>query len=207
MTLLEALLVAKQMKRPIIYITNNYILGSDKSFSILSSVTLTEPITDLKRPICVELNEVIMTEDKLNKFSSSYPTVFFTYYEQITSGIYINTFNEYKLMTSIIALNRKCNSILDKAVIVSKANNVTKTVEGFDILTSLKAAEGMKLTRYKTDDFLYLISSFISIHPITKTDILNMEIYYVDNRSFLVRYEVIKKKNVVINEFIRYRYL
>lgn len=207
MTLLEALQIAKQMKRPIVYITNNYILGSDKAFSILSSVTLTEPITDLKRPICVEFNEVIMTEEKLNKFSSSYPTMFFTYYEQIASGIYINTFEESKLMANIITLNRKCNSILDRAVSVSKVDNVTKTVEGFDILTSLKAAEGMKMTRYKNDDILYLISSFISIHPITKTDILNMEIYHVDSRSFLVKYEVIKKKNVVINEFIRYRYL
>lgn len=207
MTLLEALQVAKQMKRPIIYITNNYILGSDKAFSVLSSVTLTEPITDLKRPICVEFNEVIMTEDKLNKFSSSYPVMFFTYYEQVASGIYINTFGEDKLMSNILALNKKCNSLLDKAAIVNRVDDVTKTLEGFDILTSLKVAEGARMIKYQYDNILYFLSSFISIHPVTKTDVLNMEIYDIDNRSFLVKYEVVKKKNVTINEYIRYRYL
>ena len=187
MTTLEALQIAKQMKRPVIYITNNYILGSDTSFSILSSVTLTEPITDLVRPICAIFNEIIMSKEKLEKYSSSYPIMFFTYYEQVAPDIYINTFDECKLFNGIMALNRKCNSLLDKSTIVNSAKNVTKTLEGFDILTCMKASDPAKFIQYKPDNILYYLSSFITIHPLTKTDVLNLDIYVVDDRSFLVK--------------------
>ena len=206
MELLEALQLAKGMKRPIIYVTNNYILGSDISFGILSMITLNEPITNLDRPFCAEFNSILMAPEKISKFRNDNPTMFFSYYEKVSDGVYINTFDEFKLTRGITGLQYRCGILMDNSDYIDELQDITHN-ENFECITKLKTSNGLVMCKGKFGNITHFLSTFVSMHPVTKTDTLNLKLYKVDDRSFLAHFECIKKKNVIINEYIRYRYI
>ena len=205
MTVLEALKIAKTMKRPIVYITDGYILGTDESFSVLSVITLND-FVDIPRAICGKLNDILFDPAKTAKFQNSEPEMFFTYYDQVVPGIYVNTFEEFKLMTSITKLYERCSGMVRGKEPFTNIQKINTVDPLFASVTSLSANDGMRYYTLSREMTLYL-STFITVHPITKTDIVNLMCFDVDKRSFIAKFEIIKKKTLTIQEYVRYRYL
>lgn len=205
MTVLEALQLAKTMKRPMVYICNGYILGTDETFSSLSRIILPEYITDLVRPFGAEFNKIYYGE-KLHTMIMKDPEVFHSFYQQL-GEIYINTLDEDKIKTGLLSLQNRCGNLMDKAKYVGGLSNITQMPE-FESMLKLKTGDGMIMYKYTgPNEYTYMISTFVSIHPVTKSDSLDMQIYDIDGRSFLAQFTCKKKKSLIIEEYIRYRYL
>ena len=204
MTVVEALQVAKTMKRPMVYICDGYILGTDETFSVLSRIILPDRITDLVRPFAAEFNNIYYG-DRLHAMIMKDPDLFHSFYQQL-GDIYINTLNEYDIKCKLLSLQRRCENILSTAQFAGGLTDITKN-PNFESMLKLKSGDGMIMYNYTNqNNELFMLSTFISIHPVTKSDTLDMQIYNVDNRSFLAQFTC-KKKKMVIEEYIRYRYL
>lgn len=202
MTLLEALQVAKSMKRPIIYVHNGYLLGTDPTFSTLSRIILSEPIEDLPMPFGSKMNEVY-SGNKLYAAMVKSPDTFFSFYKKLTDNIYINSFDEESIRVRILGIQHRCEEIMSHATYIGGLNDITKNPD-FQSMLSLKTGDGAVMYNYDTR---YIMSTFATIHPVTKTDVLDLSIYHIDNRSFMAKFICKKKKSIVVEEFIRYRYL
>ena len=75
--------------------------------------------------------------------------------------------------------------------------------ETFVNLSFMKAKEGSVM--YKLDD-THIMSTFSSIHPLTKQDTITISIYDMSDKTFLSVFHI-EKKNCHIDEYIRYRML
>lgn len=200
----EAIQLAKNLKKPIIYITNEYILGTDINYSSLNTMILYEKITNLNRPICYETKDLLITDAKINKIASTSPSLFLNYYIKISDRIYLNTFGEYDMTKRIMQLYRRCMCIVEGSKTVLKINNISKeNSEYIDTVSKLKSGDGMKYLILGK----YIMSTFIPMHPETKTDNVNFECLEIDDLSFMAIFQIMKKKNIIINEYIRYRML
>lgn len=201
MKLIDALKIAKSMKRSIMYITRNYILGADESFSTLSLVTLeNDVIEDLSRDIAIS---GFLTDDTREKFISSDPVHWFNYYEKVGEGVYIDRFPEAKYKVAILALYRKCTEFDNTSVPIFYNANV-RLDNQFEQVNELKSADGMDY--YRINNNTIQLSTFASLHPLTKTDKMSLECKQIDSYSFLAKFIIDKKKYRIV-EFIRYRFL
>lgn len=204
MSFAEALTIAKAMKKPIVYICNDYILGTDIDFSTLSIIIHS---TDISRPIAVKLTEVY-DEQKAEKLAVSDPIAFYQLV-QFDDGYYINSIMEPELYAKIITLYRRLISRISGVPCIELDNLIEN--DQFASIIKMKNDDRHRWQYLNLEDTRdltkYILSAFAQLHPVNASDKVNLKIYDVDEFSFIACFEIIKKKNIIVNEYIRYLYL
>lgn len=193
----EIFKIAKSMKRPIIHVNGNYMLGTDLDFCTLSMIILD---TGIMRPFTASINECLATDSQIEKFSIGHPDVFFAEYEMISPGFYINFWNEPYLYNNIFELYRKVN-LYKKCQIIYTECGLEKDPEFMSTVAKLKVSDG--LTRF-TLGGKYIITNFNKVHCINASDKVSVNIYDLDPYTFMCEF-IIDKKKYSVYEYIRYR--
>lgn len=193
----EILKIARSMKRPIVHINPNYILGSDEDYCTLSKI---EMDTGVPKPFTYHIND-ILTEDKKDKFAVEHAEEFLTEYIEIIPGIYINSFHENMYRDNIFELFNKVITYTICKSPIYQTEALEKNEEFMNKVAKLKVSDGM--TTYILNNE-YLITNFNKLHPINASDKVAVRIFDLDNISYLYEFSIIKKK-YTIKEYIRYR--
>ena len=198
--------VAKKIKKPVVTFQNGMIMGTDDSCATLSTITY-----DI---------------EKFNLFQiTDYQNMRLTFHinELIAWLKNFNIHDEYTLINDYGIIDPKCILLSEENFKIQMDQmfqrvqlymnfNGRKTLENYPIredelfenALQLKSKEGSIL--YNLDN-RYLMSTFSSIHPVTKSDKLLVSVYELDDGSSFLTDFVIKKKSEEIHEYIRYRNL
>lgn len=193
----DTIKIAKSMKRPIVYITDSYMLGSDEEFYTLSRINIH---SDISRPMCFRISECLAGSAK-DKFAQTNPERFFSEYTEVQEGLYINAWAEPNLMQNIMNVFGKLMSYLDTYNIIYSSSGFESDENFKTQVSKLKVSDGLK---YFTIDNKYLLSSFNKVHSINASDKVSINIYDIDIESYLCEF-VINKKKYTLQEYIRYR--
>lgn len=192
----EILKIARSMKRPVIHVNNNYMLGTDEEFCTLSIIEIN---SDIPRPFTTTVNDYLDGEKK-EKFAISNPSVFFIEYQMLDEDFYINTWKESYLYPNIFDIFTIIQKYITLPIVYSETG-LEKNKEFMDTVAKLKVDDG--LTKYVFGD-KYLITSFNKVHAINASDKVSVNIYDIDPISFLCEF-IVDKKKYVVKEYIRYR--
>lgn len=184
------------MKRPIIHISPNYMLGTDEEFCTLSMIEIN---SDIARSFTASVNDCL-DDTKAEKFVMSYPEIFYTEYQNIQPGLYINIWKEPYLFSNIFQVFNKIQQY-KKCGVVYTEFGLEKDENFMTTVAKLKVKDG--LTRYLLGG-KYLITSFNKVHAINASDKISVNIYDIDPISFLCEF-IVDKKKYVVKEYIRYR--
>lgn len=199
--LISVMKIAKSMKRPIVYITPNYMLGTDEEFCTLSVIEIS---SEIPRSFAVYTNNVLEGTKK-EKYAIDHPDIFFSEYELFDkeNDFYINTWNEEVIKNNILSLFQKVHQSLSSPFTskVYSEEGLETNEQFISTVAKLKINDGM--TTYFIDN-KYMITSFNKVHAINATDKINVIIYDVDPVSYLYEFSINKKKYIV-KEYIRYR--
>lgn len=203
MSITDAISVAKTMKKPIVHITPEYMLGTDSDFCTLSTIIYP---SEIARPISVKLTDVY-DEEKAKKLALEKPLEFNKL--SLVEDRYINTWDEQIIYSKIFKLYRNLSMSISSANYI-EINDI-KQYNSFASIIKMKANDRHRW-QYLDFDYTenlgrYIMSAFTQIHPVNSTDKVNLKIYDIDIWSFIACFEIIKKKNIIINEYIRYLYL
>lgn len=193
----EIMKIAKSMKRPIVHVSDRYMLGVDTELYTISTIAIDSVIP---RPFTTTINDYL-DESKKEKYANNHPEIFFTEYSMIDEGFYINTWMEKTLYNGVMNTFHNLNTILTNSRLVYTESGLEKNPEFMNTVAKLKVDDG--LTRYFIGG-KYLITSFNKVHAINATDKVSIEVYDVDPYSILCKFKVDKKK-YIIKEYIRYR--
>lgn len=189
--------IAKTMKRPIVYITPTYMLGTDEEFCTLSRINIE---SDVVRPMAFKISSILIGESK-DKYANEHPEIFFTEYSHVQEDLYINTWNESFYMYNIMNINLRLATSLQYANKVYSVDRLDKDSNFMQNVAKLKVSDGLK--RHIMDD-RFLQTSFNKVHCVNASDTVSLNIYDMDHFSYLYEYRIGKKKYDVY-EYIRYR--
>lgn len=192
----ETMKIARSMKRPIVHISPNYMLGTDEEFCTLSVIEIS---SDIQRSFTTTVNDYL-DESKIEKFSVAHPDIFFTEYQMIDTNFYINLWKEPYLFSNIFSVFNKIQYYL-RFQIVYTEYGLEKNTEFMDTVAKLKVNDG--LTRFMLGG-KYMITSFNKVHAINASDKVSVNIYDIDPISFLCEF-IVDKKKYTVKEYIRYR--
>ena len=192
----EILKIARSMKRPIIHISPNYMLGTDEEFCTLSLIEIS---SDIPRSFTTAVNDYL-DEGKIEKFSVAHPEIFFTEYQMIDNSFYVNTWKEPYLFSNIFNIFGRVQRYITYPVVYSETG-LEKDNLFMTTVAKLKVDDG--LTRYIFGN-KYIATNFNKVHAINASDKVSVNIYDIDPISFLCEFIVTKKK-YTIKEYIRYR--
>lgn len=180
----EIIEYAKCLKADIVYITGNYIYGTDISFSYFKHTIFNN---DLNLNICY------IQKDMNNFIKESTDTIYIdnnyimsnTVSLPINNPIYINEFN--RLIHRINDINSTNNPVLFIDDIRSN--------EQFEDSINLKSSQGIGLCRINEE---YIITLFKNLLPINKKDKVSLEIRDLLYNRFMSRFIISKPKNINI---------
>lgn len=189
--------IAKGMKRPVIQLRNNKILGTDEEFCTLSKIDID---TGIDKPITFKITDSLLQESAIEKYSSAHPDIFFAEYKKIIDGFYINGWAEIQYADIISDMWERIAYYINYSNIVYSETGLEKN-EQFMSLCKAKVSDGLQ---YYNIDNKYLQTSFNKIHCINSKDKVSLNIYDIDMESLLYEY-IIDKKKYVVNQYVRYR--
>ena len=121
------------------------------------------------------------------------------YYTQTETCI----FDDTKILNTIS--DAYIRTVVSKSKEPIYSNNLIKDNEEFNRALSIKAKDGATLCKISDGQKNYIMSVFTTIHPITKSDKVTMNIYD-EGKTFLSEC-IIDKKKYIIYEYIRYLYI
>lgn len=190
----EAIAIAKTMKKPIIHVTPEYILGTDNDFFTLSIIHTS---SDIPRPFTCILKDLVTPKDKEIPDTSKYSV--------LDDGYLINTWMEPELQNNIMVLFSHLGSIININPFI-----YPKIIDNLDISKDerFRRAVGMKDAdghMWYTENSVFM-SSFARLHAVNAADSVYLTIYDVDPMSYLSEFMIVKKK-CTIYEYIKYRKL
>lgn len=189
--------IAKSMKRPIVHVGNNYMLGTDLEFCTLSII---ETNSIIPRPFTTTINGWLNKMAK-DKYAQDHPEIFFTEYSRLDDNLYINIWEEDTYTRKLFELFGKVNNYLYGRVPIYSGSNFEKDENFIRNVSKLKVSDGLKTY---TIDNTYLITSFNKVHCINASDKVSLNIYDIDTESYLYEF-IIDKKKYIVKEYIRYR--
>lgn len=202
MSMIDAISIAKSMKKPIVHISPDYILGTDVDFCTISVIIYP---SDIPRAFTAKLTD-IYTSEEAEKLSIE--NVFEFNKLQKLGDLYIDIWEEPLYYNRIMQLYRNLTLKISNAPVIDILD-----LKQYDTKSTLKMKSSDR-HRWQYLDFeysqnlsRYIMSSFVQLHPVNASDKVNLKIYDVDEHSFIACFEIIKKKNIVVNEYIRYLYL
>lgn len=196
----DVLKIARSMKRPIVHVSHNYMLGTDEEFNVLSMIMID---SDIPRPFTARVKDIV-TPDKKEKFVKDHPIVFWAQYISLGplgDEIYINGWDEPELEKAIRQVQFNLNGLLDGAEPVFHQERLEQDPSFMEKI-KLKVSDGQRIEYF---DCKYPISFFNKVHAINATDKVSVSIYELLD-SNLFEFTVDKKK-YTIKEYIRSRKL
>ena len=204
---LDIIKLAKQMKKSIVTLQKDCIMGTDETFSSYSELYYNTDQFDLfhdKEDIkfTVPINDLIAflrTYNINSNYSLNHFGLLFTL-DEMNMRPFSHLFHNEDYYHKMIGLRDR--SYHYKNIGIMKYNNQSLD-ETFINLSFMKAKEGSVM--YKLDD-THIMSTFSSIHPLTKQYMIKIIIYYMLDKIFLSVFHI-EKKNCHIDEYIRYRML
>lgn len=198
MDISNVLKIAKSMKRPYIFVNNNYIIGTDEDFFTLS---LIEIESQIPRPFAAEVND-ILNQVKRDKSVNERPEYIYIY-NKIADDVYINTWNEPEIRNKLLVLLQRTGEYIYKYPVSFSCTDMEKDVNFMTTVAKLKVENG--LTSYILGN-KYLMTSFNKVHAINASDKISINIYEIDSISYICEF-IIDKKKYKVKEYIRYRYM
>ena len=194
--------VAKTLKSSFVVIYKGMILGTDENINYLA-VTYHEYYDNAPEDstiYCYEKNELAK---------------FFKQYENINVQVSLEhgiLYGNNGAIYPMIFQQRFAKQVVDKYYTIH-----TKTVisipsfyasdlrgdETIETLIQMKKSDG--IVKYMPDD-KHMMTLFSTMLPVNKSDGLKLEIYDVDEFSFIAKFTIIKKK-YTITKYFRFRYL
>ena len=187
---LDLIKIIRSMKKTFIFIDKDIIYGTDVTYSTISIIYLPYNTNMTFAFSILELTALLRNTKQL----------------LILSDGVINESQQY------ILNNRDLEKIFRQKIqhlFLIKNNKVLLHIEDLKEDECFKTA----LTMKSTDKMMmcninntFLMSTFNSIHPVTKSDKISLNIYDNGIKSFLSEF-IIDKKKYCIYEYILYRYL
>lgn len=179
----ELLKIARSLKKDIVEITPYYVCGTDNQMCTFSIVYLDIPV----KPDIYYIgycNLINKDEERYNQYIFFYDA----------------------MKRRLDELRRSCQIIQDNNKVIFSADNIIDQdiFNGLDEAIKLKAYEGANMIYPEFSN--YLMSYCPSIHPLNKSDQMNLVLYEYDDISFFAKYMIIKKE-YTINEYIRFIYV
>lgn len=108
----------------------------------------------------------------------------------------------YKMTELQVLCANMARDLNDKFVPSLRIDDLKSNIEFMEIL-ALKSGDGQSLFRASSKHILTLFTGLI---PINKSDKASLEIYDIDNYSFIAKF-IINKGKFIINKYIRYFYV
>lgn len=204
---LELIKIGKQMKKSIIKFQDRILLGTDDTVSTLSILYYDDQKYDLFKlkdffgvSITFRVNE-LLAYLKINDIMK--PNYIINNYGIFDMESKMILENEEKISREISNMQSRCLFYMQTSQHNIESYNL-KEDDTFANILNLKTKDGSVL--YNLDN-RYFMSTFSSIHPVTKSDQIILDIYDKrDSNDFLSKF-TITKKNCMIEEFIKYRKL
>lgn len=180
-----------------IYINNfGQVYGVDRNLYIFKKLNYTIPFPIPVVFDCNELVNLIKGKTLSDKVTIQWGAQYTPLVSDIESKLY--------MQNTLDILIDKIRQIPKYCTLIESIRNL----ERFDIFN-----EAINVPADRGNSFINLMPKsntrcIISIHkgllPVNKSDIINANIYSITNRFNVIVYEIIKKKNVVINVYIKY---
>lgn len=197
----DAIKIAKTMKRPIVHINPNYILGTDENYFTCSCIEIS---SDIPQPFTCVLTDLVPPE-KVNELRATNPSYFENNYISIGEGYYLFSHNTDVMYNKIMDVYRSINTLLsfNPPKVIDNLPLTENGDENFRRLASAKVGDGHQ---WWTVQKPYQMSIFASLYPMNATDQAFCSVYDIEPYSFLSEISVVKKKYTIKN-FVRYRKL
>lgn len=189
--------IAKSMKRPIVHVSNNYMIGTDMEFCTLSIIEINSIIP---RPFTTTINSWLNKTAK-DRYAQDHPEIFFTEYSCLDENLYINIWEEDTYTKKIFELFSKVNNYLYRRIPIYHSEGFEKDGDFVQNVSKLKVSDGLKT--YVIDN-IFILTSFNKVHCINASDKVSLNIYDIDTDSYLYEF-IINKKKYIVKEYIRYR--
>lgn len=198
-TLEKIFKLVKYIKKPLVKIyPDGRIIGTDEQFASLNVLEIyTDFVIDI--PYIFRTTEISAFMREITKTPGS---LSFNQFE-----ISLNGKNVSEVLINHLELNYKFDDLYN-TVMISKNNQTLYNQENIQELSremfDLKSSDGAKLFNIEN----FLMTSFNSIHPATKTDRVDLIIRDYDIYSFMGEFIIFKKKDKYeLHEFLRFRKL
>ena len=189
--------LAKSLKKPIVmWYTNGVIVGTDNQFASVSLIQM---------DICPSQPYIFYLTAELSPFMKNISTINGDMIFTKHSIKYACPMVRFELKNRLELYENMCNLYNSAMVIIHQKNILSHQYniqEKYYDMLSMKSSEGSKL--YNLDG--YMMSSFNAIHPVNKTDKVDVIIREHDEYSYTGEF-IIHKKQYDIHEFLRFRYL
>lgn len=200
---LEIVKISKGLKKDIIVLKDDCLLGMDSNFATLATLTYDSNKLDFFKQTGLEytflntrINTFLKNAQKGDVFTLDFDR--FGINDTLMKDVVIN---EELARVKINSAFNRCNlNICNGNQIVSDFN--IRECEEFEDILKLKTSDGSRVYKFSKDYIMYLFSS---LFPVTKSDNVLLNIYDdFDVSSYMVDFHIVKKK-VDIHEYIRFR--
>lgn len=191
--------LGKQMKKDIMRINANVIMGTDSTFNSLSVICTDMAFCDYSESFIYGKNELTAFLKKSNNPEFKYNVL-----ENENEEIFplYNTFID----SEIRSMYKNCLEV-EKNAILYQDLDIRNDIE-FEKCIQLKSADGIKMYKIQnTFGLKFIISIFNGMLPVNKGDKVSLNIYDMGAYFYLCKFTVYKKKNVVIDCYYQCRYL
>ena len=194
--------IVKKVKKPIVKIfPDGRAIGTDEQFASLNIIVDHANSDQYALPFIFITKEItaFMKQDYYNNLT------FDNFSFMIKSGIDIITLDNH------IELNYKIDELYNRVMSQELTKPILYVEEYFNQsipeMFSLKSSDGARMYSFGVDK-KFLMSSFNSIHPSTKTDKVDLIIRDSDYYSYTAEFIIYKKKaNYELHEILRFRKL
>lgn len=196
----DALKIAKTMKRNYIFVTPTRMYGLDIEKGALSIIDIE---SDVQIPFAGEVSSILNEKKKESYLKKNTPT-FLNEYKQLTDDMYLNFWDEPKVMGMIMSAYSNLNTLLNGrfARLIYSIDNLEKNEEFMKNTYGIKTDDGYRKYIFEN----YYLDCFSKVHCISKSDKVALNVYDVDPYSLVYEFFIDKKKYVV-KEYFRVRKL
>ncbi|MDD3121912.1 MAG: hypothetical protein PHC62_00185 [Candidatus Izemoplasmatales bacterium] len=213
---LDLIKLSKQMKKPIVKFQPHKLIGIDEQFASITTYEINEEKFPLFHEMKVNDNQPLELTVIINDLIAWIKKVDFDKVNIVQWGFFYDegkTYfpNDFDLMRAVNQLTSKVMNLTSCDPYIS--DMYSKLIidhydlrgdDQFEELLKLKTVDGSRMFHLLNQ---YMMSTFSTIHPLTKSDKISVSVYELEyGASFLAVFHIIKKGQLM-NEFIRYRNL
>lgn len=202
---LELIKIAKKIKKPIIQFQDEFLVGVDYNFNLLSTITYDTTKFNLFKLLNYKNLKLVFSMNNLlawlknNDFMDE--NVIITEHGILKrDDIFLS--DDYS-KNIIEAMFYRIHMYMYHEGVKTLENFPIREDETFENLLKLKSKDGVVFYNLKGTN--YIIPMFSSLHAVTKSDKLLVDVYDLkSSKSFFMDF-YIKKKNEEVHEYIRFR--
>lgn len=186
--------VAKLVKSPLVYIKGNDLYGVDEQFVYLKHAKIENEYGISMAFSHQQMNNFLKNVD-LNEIKFVGENILYSSFDNTLE------INNLDLIHNIERMINSINGMLTTSFKKVVVNNI-RSIPEFENILTYKSADGIGMFRYDK----YVMTLYNNLLPIKKSDKLELNIYDINDRSFLSNFSIIRKK-ARIDVYIMYLHL